>query len=636
MPILHQRFPRIHDLLYILRPTPQTGRRQLQLSNDRVVGLDQIQSAAAELTNPEAQAALEDADVVVLASLVGKAEFSQTELAAQIREIVTSRGSPLTTMLAQGALRSPLDGGRIVAFFPDLIASSAMIEALVEESEHGFAGLPPHIDFWSIRARSLAEARAMLGVAARVNTDDMRTAAISAMASGLGWTAWVKLFTVLHAMPETAGADDKILTPRSYEAEGLKAARQAAFEAIMPDVPVRVVAELILDLGGALGSAGPDMRAVYVDRLRAAVGDDADLRRASIEALLSEDAYRQRDLRFHSAIQLIEPSDEAFLADLIGHADRRIGYDAELVYRYAFTKEDRPDPWPSARVMGIAGDLFQIRLQSPPREEPQTWLGDRLLERIIEQTVAGEEERFAQAFLDHSEEGEEGLLRQFFADLAGQFRDLDQGLVAAARATRARYRTRISVDYRPVSKWEEGKSGINVEGDDVPPSFSADICLIIHPHLNGKALGSRATLIQAKRLRRVDPQKPELGLKSGFSVDPKQMTDLLRQTASSFYMFQCPGLNGRGLPMIPTQLVSDLAYVQGRSGKSIAHTSVGPASRSFADWFTYDVLALRTGDPWAELVSKTNGNAGARPRELCRFGTIEVEVRVGEEPKEEE
>lgn len=106
----------------------------------------------------------------------------------------------------------------------------------------------------------------------------------------------------------------------------------------------------------------------------------------------------------------------------------------------------------------------------------------------------------------------------------------------------------------------------------------------------------------------------------------------MRQTNSSHYLFQCGGIAGRGVPVMPTRLVDDLARHHAPTAAQIPALSVGPASRSLAEWLTYVVLALRTGDPLAELVAKAEGGPGRRPRPLARLGTVEIEVRVGAPP----
>ena len=287
--------------------------------------------------------------------------------------------------------------------------------------------------------------------------------------------------------------------------------------------------------------------------------------------------------------------------------------------------------WPAPGVSIIADGLLRIGLDDPiPSEHPYTWIGDRLLELLIEQMVSGEERRFAQQYLDHSEEGEEGLLRSFFSDLASRLRDLGDGLRATARATGSARNTSIEMNHRPVDKSEEGRPGINPNGDAEPPSFSADLCRIVDPYLNGLPLGKRATLVQAKRLRLKDTARPEKGLGNSFKLEPAQMTDLIRQTGSSFCLFRCPGPLGRGMPMIPAQFVEDLARYHAPGAARIPAELVGPASRPFAEWLTYLALGLRTGDPLAEPVSKAEGGDGRRPRPLARLGTVEIALGVND------
>lgn len=156
------------------------------------------------------------------------------------------------------------------------------------------------------------------------------------------------------------------------------------------------------------------------------------------------------------------------------------------------------------------------------------------------------------------------------------------------------------------------------------------------PFLDGIALPRRATLVQAKRLYRRDTASPEKGFKSSYALDDEQIDHLLQQTASSFFLFEGPGASGRGVPIMPARLVSDLAAHQAISRRQIAHEIVGAASTSFAEWLTYEVMALRTGDPLAELLAKVDGGEGRRPRPLGRFGTVDIEVRVADPLKEDE
>lgn len=74
----------------------------------------------------------------------------------------------------------------------------------------------------------------------------------------------------------------------------------------------------------------------------------------------------------------------------------------------------------------------------------------------------------------------------------------------------------------------------------------------------------------------------------------------------------------------------DLAYHNAPGGTRLPVAQVGPASRSLAAWLTYELAALRTGDPHAELVARAQGGVGREPRLLARLGYVDLEVRVGE------
>ena len=643
MPLSFEEFPATWSLLHRLKPERRPGQRVVTLSSEKTVNSETLTKVAAELTSSVALAALNCEEIAVLARVAGAAEAGQdkpgaSELTMRIRQIVASRWNETAKPLALIALGNlNYSAGRcMLTALPELTPSSEMIDALAESMEGSLSGLHRTVEVQELVIGSLDQARRILSASVKHRDDYITAYLVAALARGLGWTKWVKLFAVLLDMPELAG-DGEVAPPHekhSYDSGAGIAIRKAVQEAIEDDIPVRQTALLILDLDGALAYAGPDLRRAYLNRLSAAIGDDADLRCSAVEALLSRPLDRQRDLGLYVACALIRPEDERFVVDLIDHPDRRVGYDAQMVHEAVFGSAEEGSVWPRPSLGGIAEGLFQMRLALPPQEQARTWLGDRLLERMIEHTASSEEERFARSFEHRSEEGEEGLVRIFFADMAQQFASLDQGLLAASRATRSGRRTRISLRYRPINKIEEGKAGIGRNMDEEPPSFSADLCLIVDPYLDGKPLGKRATLVQAKRLRRVEPAKPERGLTTSYKLEPKQMTDLLRQTGSSFYLFQGPGAAGRGVPVIPTQLVADLAYHQSASGSRIDHAAVGLASCSFADWLTYDVIALRTGDPHAELVAKAAGGIGRRPRELGTFGTVEIEIRVGEPPKE--
>lgn len=627
--------PGIHAIVYHCRPTKRPGRRVITLERPESFDRKLIEEVAQELELPEVTAQLDAGEVAALAAAAASArgrfgDDAGTSLALQ--RVLASRAGELDADIALVAITGHGLHRDLLMTFPDMVKSSAMIEAIIEAAPLGATtSLHHYIDVNALVIRDLNLARLALPVSETRRDDLLPTYLVAATARGLGWTRWVKLFAILFDGVELADergpADPE---KRQWETDDSLKMRREAWSEILPDRAVRQVARLILDLEGVLSTSSPDVRAIYVQRLRDAIGGDDDLRRVTVEALLSRRPPHQRDLALFAATRLLIVDDEAFVAELANHPDREVGYLADMVRHAAFGEVAGEVVWPAPGVSTIAGGLFRIGLSPAASEDPLTWIGDRLLERLIEQTISGEERKFAQEYRNHSEEGEEGLLRSFFSDLAHRLRDLEQGLRATARATGSERATSIRLNYRPVDKSEEGKAGVNPKGEAEPPSFSADLCLIVDPYLDGRSLGKRATLVQAKRLRLKDTTRPDRGLATSFKLDPRQMTDLIRQTGSSFYLFQCPGLLDRGIPMVPTQLVEDLARHHASSAAQIPAELVGPASRPFAEWLTYMVLALRTGDPLAELVAKAEGGDGRRPRPLAKFGTVEIALRVGE------
>lgn len=627
--------PAIWGILYRHKPSRELGRRKITIKKPDLVDLKQIEKVVRELKLPEVMAQLDAAEVATLAAVAAISQNQHGDDAGAsnaLQALLTSRPSELDAEIALVAITDYGVNRDILKVFPEMTQSAAMIEAIIEAASQGsLAGWHHYVELNALVIRDLNQARRAF-LAVEGLTDDLApTVLVAATARGLGWTPWVKLFAILCDEVELAGETKSVVPDRcKWDTDDTLAMRQAAWDEILSDGPVREVARLILDLDGALSAAGPDVRAVYVQRLRHAIGGDADLRRAAVEALLRRSPRRQQDLALFAATRLVHADDAAFIDELVNHPDREVGYRADMLRLAVFDKSAGDEAWPAPGVSTIAGGLFSIGLSTVPSEHPYTWIGDRLLELLIEQTVAGEERRFSQRFRDHSEEGEEGLLGTFFSELARRFRDLGNSLRATAMATGSPRNTSIDLNYRPVDKSEEGKPGVNPKGDPVPPSFSADLCLIVDPYLDGRPLGKRATLVQAKRLRLEDTKEPEKGLEKSFKLKPKQMTDLIRQTGSSFYLFLCPGLLDRGVPVIPTQLVEDLARHHAASAAQIPADLVGPASRPFAEWLTYMVLGLQTGDPLEELVAKVDGGAGRRPRPLARFGTVEIALRVSD------
>ncbi|WP_152425705.1 MULTISPECIES: hypothetical protein [Brucella] len=459
----------------------------------------------------------------------------------------------------------------------------------------------------------------------------LATSLFCALGRGMGWTAWVSLQAILHVRPDYAGPH------ATFEREGDRSKysqetihhRLEMAQAIEAMAKVRDVASLLLELFGqgvgwhdrGLLNRPAETRAAFVDNLRAAIGHNPQLRQAVIEALLWSADGRAADLAQFAAVALAQPEDRSALLELERHPVRVVQHATRAVRAAKFGKQLGTGALPAG------GSLLQavVTLDSgvaSAAEPARTWLGDRAVERLIEQTIARVEAKYAEEYANHGDEGEDRLLSSLFRELALRFSDLDQALEALARAAAAPHRASVTMEYRNVDRAEEGAKGIRKV-----KSFSADLCLIVDPMIDGTSLGRRVTLVQAKRLYRNKKARKQPAWSDSFKIDRDQRVHLQEQTPASVYFFHGPPAGGRGVPVIPTHLVADLSEHRG-SGTTLSRDVVAVASRSLADWLTYDALALRVGDPYAELVKRARGAPGSLPRPLLDVPTVEVQVAL--------
>lgn len=459
----------------------------------------------------------------------------------------------------------------------------------------------------------------------------LATSRFCTLGRGIGWTAWVSLQAILHVRPDYAAlhATFEREGDRSKESQEIIDHRVEMAQAIEVQTKVRDVAGLVLELVGqgagwrdhGLLSRPAETRAAFVENLRTTIGGNPRLRQAVIEALLWSADGRAADLAQFAAISLAQTEDRSALLELEQHPVRVVQYAARAIRAAKFGEQLGIGALPASG--GFVQALVTIHGGVASTDEPaRTWLGDRAVERLIEQTIARVEAKVAQEYANHGDEGEDRLLSSLFRELALRFSDLDQALEALARAATAPHRASVAMEYRNVDRAEEGAKGIRKV-----KSFSADLCLIVDPMIDGASLGRRVTLVQAKRLYRNKKARKQPAWFDSFKIDRDQRLHLQEQTHASVYFFHGPQIGGRGVPVIPTQLVADLSEHRG-SGTTLSRDVVAVASRSLADWLTYDALALRVGDPYAELVKRAGGAPGSLPRQLLGVPTIEIEVAL--------
>lgn len=611
-------------------------RRRINIGEARPLGADELEPATSALADAASDTYV-DAEVAVklleAIERLGWTGFEIDTMRARLTDHVERRWPSLFEPLVQ-CVFDAYQPSSLFNAFPKLRCESLVVTRLAASiaprQDHTFR-INKLLD--ELAPKTLAEARLLIAalIERRERDVSLATSLFCALARGMGWTPWNALQAILHARSDYAGrhAEFEKEGNRSKESQETIDRRLEMARGIEAQTKTREVAGLALELlgqdaaqqGDGLLARPAETRAAFVDCLRQAIGDDARLRQAVIELLLWCPNVRAADLAQFAAVALARPEDRSAILELEQHPVLLVRYAARAIRAAKFGEQLETGAIPAG------GSLIQtlVRLDSnvAATDEPaRTWLGNRAIERLIEQTIARVEARVAEEYINHGDEGEDRLLSSLFRELALRFGDLDQVFEALARAAAAPHRAAITMEYRNVDRAEEGRKGIKKA-----KSFSADLCLIVDPRVDGTSLGRRVTLVQAKRLYRNKKVRKQPAWSDSFKIDRDQRLALQEQTHSSVYFFHGPPLGGRGVPVIPTQLVADLSEHHG-SGSALSRYTVAVASRSLADWFTYDALALRVGDPYVELVKRAEGGPGSLPRPLLAVPTVEVRIEL--------
>lgn len=630
----------IRELLEVIailfpRRSQPPGRHIVVRSEAEALDFAHLAAATSALANPATDIHVDVEVALKLLEELGKWRWANADgevLRDRVIGHVERRWSYFCQPLAACAAES-FQGAPILDWFPKIKDESVFIDrfaATIANKQH-YEPLIEEI-LGKLAPKTLPEARLLLaslvdrGKQAKGANVGIATALFCAIARGMGWTPWVSLHAILHARPDYV---DRFVR---FESDGaplhetgspidprLEMARELEGQRKVIDV-AGLVLELVQHRGSLLDRPA-ETRAAFVEKLSDAIGDDALLRQAVLEAMFWVPSDRAADLAHFAAVSLVQPQDRTTLLELERHPVRVVQYAARAVRAAKFGERLKAGSLP------VGGSFIQSLTAldsgtSAVSEPASTWLGDRAVERLIEQTIYRVETRVADEYADHGDEGEDRLLSSLFRELSLRFADLNQALAALARAASAPHCASVVMEYRNVDRSEEGAKGVRRS-----KSFSADLCLIVDPVIDGTSLGRRVTLVQAKRLYRRKTARKQPTWHSGFKIDRDQRLALQQQTGSSVYFFHGPPVGGRGVPVIPTQLVADLSEHKG-SGTHLSRELVAVASRSLADWLTYDVLALRIGDPFLELVERAKGRPGSLPRPLLSVPTVEVRVEL--------
>lgn len=363
-----------------------------------------------------------------------------------------------------------------------------------------------------------------------------------------------------------------------------------------------------------LVASTPEVRAAWVADLVRLAEEGEDMRSAVLEGILWHGSERVDEIVMTAAAAICETSRDQGLSALDSlsvHPSSLVRLRAAALRHLGVEEPIEPDrPLPTGVLYF---DRRLAELAERHRASPLTWIGDRRVEMAIESAVERAAATFTGSYEGHWREDEEPLTVKLLADLRAALGVVEANIATVAGRRPGGRRISFNLRDRTVSKHEEGQPGT-----DLTASFSTDVCLIMTARRDGKVLANRATLIQAKKLKKGADSR----WKNSFDILRQQLKDISTNTDAAFYMLMGPESAGRAIEMIPAKLVTEHLPSRGKT-VGLRRELVALASRSLAKWLTYDVIGLWTGDPKVEMVRKAAGAEGRRPYLL-----VELEVSI--------
>jgi hypothetical protein len=258
--------------------------------------------------------------------------------------------------------------------------------------------------------------------------------------------------------------------------------------------------------------------------------------------------------------------------------------------------------------------LQHLRASSVVSSGGRTWLRDRDLEELLLGLFSRVEQDFTAHYPEHAREDEVQLVTRLLDGLKRESErigaDLSNLLAQGQPVPRV-----LDFQYRShLPPPEEGAA-------EAPPKAPGPVELAFvltveaEPFLRTK----RAVLVQVRKLE----ERGEAQWAPAFRVQREQVDTLLGMTEAAFCLFLVPPLLRSECQVVPARLVRELMETQG-SLTQVPREAIHRPARSLAQWLTYDVLGLWTGDERPTVLEHAEGRTEPRPD-----FTVELSLRKG-------
>jgi hypothetical protein len=239
----------------------------------------------------------------------------------------------------------------------------------------------------------------------------------------------------------------------------------------------------------------------------------------------------------------------------------------------------------------------------------RTWLRDRDLEELLHGAIARVERDFSARYPEHFREGGTELVARLLEGLKQEFQSIEADLSALLTRGQA---TPLSLEFRYTKRSDaEGEGRAEARASGVEVAFLLDVD--VGHFLRTK----RAAFVQVGRLE----ERGAGQWAPSFRLSRERVEALLGRTESAFCLFLVPPFSREECWVLPARLVRGLMEAQD-SVAVVSREAVQRATRSLAQWLTYELIGLWTGDERPAVVESARGAEASAPDFL-----VELSIR---------
>ncbi|WP_257459832.1 hypothetical protein [Archangium lipolyticum] len=380
--------------------------------------------------------------------------------------------------------------------------------------------------------------------------------------------------------------------------------------------PLYWLAEECADLWPRVGSErrpGADELAAWRQEVTRRLARKPVLRKAAIEFFLwcaPDAAAAEAEL---VTLSLVKTStDRRVLRRLGEHPSTRVRFRVRAINAWlAAGPEAAPEPETPATLTGA---LRHLRAAGTVGlGGGRTWLRDRDLEELLLGAFSRVERDFSARYPEHFREDEAQLVTRLLEDLKRELESIRSDLSILLSQGQP-VPLALDLQYRRTREPVEG-----APAPESPRPAGVELAFVLKVEVDSFLTTKRAVLVHTRKLeqRGAGQWAPNIRLAR------EQVDELLGQSESSFCLFLVPPSLRAECWMVPARLVRGLMDAQD-SLSTVSREGAQRVARSLAQWMTYDLLGLWTGDDRPAMMERAEGRS-----ERCPDFIVEVSIRKG-------